>query len=112
MKKIIILIAAAAALMLSASCQKSPVSIKEDGYLSFGGFILEVDETVITKAEAAGDNYSISIYDADEDLVLTRSYAEVVNNNGMLSLPAGHYKLVAASSAGEVPYASAGTLHP
>ncbi|MBR5836865.1 MAG: DUF4493 domain-containing protein [Bacteroidales bacterium] len=106
MKKIIILIAAAAALMLSASCQKSPVSIKEDGYLSFGGFILEVDETVITKAEAAGDNYSISIYDADEDLVLTRSYAEVVNNNGMLSLPAGHYKLVAASSAGEVPYAA------
>ena len=103
MNKILILLAASAALMLSASCQKTPVVSQENGYLSFGEFALEVDETVITKADAADDNYSISIYDADENLVITKSYAEVINNDDMISLRAGAYTLVAQSLSGNVP---------
>ena len=48
MKKILFA-AASAAMMLFASCQKSPVqNIKGDGFLSFGEFSLDVDETVVT----------------------------------------------------------------
>lgn len=92
------------AAMFAASCQKSPVASKENGYLSFSEFNLVVDETVLTKADPAGDNYSIKIYDADENLVVTKTYAEV--NNDIISLPAGSYNLVARSLEGEVPQAS------
>ena len=106
MKKITIA-AASAALMLFASCQKSPVqNIKGNGFLSFGEFALEIDETLITKADAAGDNYSIRIYDDDENVVASKTYAEIKDNNDMLSLPAGNYTLVASSLAGDVPTAS------
>lgn len=58
MKNISVLAAASAALMLFASCQKSPVTPEEkNGYLSFGEFSLEVDEDLVTKADPAGDNY-------------------------------------------------------
>ena len=91
MKKTLILFAASAALMLSASCQKTPVAYQENGYLTFGEFALEVDETVMTKAEEADDNYTISIYDADEKLVMTKTYAQVQENEDRISIPAGKY---------------------
>ena len=106
MKNRFILAAVSVAMMLSASCQKSIVESKADGYLSFGAFSLEVDETVVTKAEAAGDNYVINILDADEQTVLTKTYAEVKNNDSKISLPAGSYTLVARSLAGALPMAS------
>ena len=106
MKNRFILAALSVAMMFSASCQKSFVESKKDGYLSFGAFSLEVDETVVTKADAAGDNYVISILDADEQTVLTKTYAEVKSNDSQISLPAGSYTLVARSLAGAIPMAS------
>ena len=106
MKKILFA-AASAALMLFASCQKSPVqNVKGDGILSFGNFSLEVDETVVTKADPAGDNYSIKIYDADGNIQKSLTYEQVMANGDMVTLPAGTYTLVASSLAGDVPYAA------
>ena len=107
MKKNIILSIVASALVLFASCQKTPVnSGTKVGYLSFSEFSLGIDETVETKAVAANGNYTISIYDADENLVMSKSYSEVKNNAGKLTLLAGSYTLVASSSAEEVPVAA------
>ena len=107
MKKISILTIASAFLMFMASCQKSPVqNAKGDGFLSFGEFSLEVDEAVDTKADPAGDNYSIEIIDADGATVKTLTYAQVKANGDMVTLPSGVYTLVAKSLAGEVPVAS------
>ena len=87
MKNIFRLVAFSAVLMVFASCQKSPKISQANGYLSFGEFSLEVDETVVTKADPAGDNYVINIYDADEKLVVTTTYGQVSENN-MITLPA------------------------
>lgn len=107
MKKTIIYAAAAAVLMLFASCQKSPVSnTKENGFLSFGAFSLSVDEELVTKADAAGNNYSITVLDSEGMEVLTQTYGQVVANGDAISLPAGTYTLVAQSLAGAVPTAS------
>ncbi len=106
MKNKFIIAAASAALMLFASCQKSPVSSEENGFLTFGGFSLEVDEALVTRADDAGDNYSISILNSDQQTVLTKTYAEVRDNENRISLPAGSYTLVARSLAGDVPVAS------
>ena len=106
MKKNII-ITFVAALIAFVSCQKSPVvSGSKVGYLSFSDFSLNIDETVVTKASAASGNYTISIYDIDENLVLQKTYGEVKNNNNKLTLLAGTYTLVASSSAEEVPVAA------
>lgn len=106
MKKNII-ITFVVALIALVSCQKSPVvSGSKVGYLSFSDFSLNVDETLVTKASAASGNYTISIYDVDENLVLQKTYAEVKNNNNKLTLLAGTYTLVASSSAEEVPVAA------
>ena len=106
MKKNII-ITFAAALIAFASCQKTPnTQDNKVGYLSFGEFSLNIDETLVTKASAASGNYTISIYDADENLVLEKTYAEIKSNNNKLSLLAGSYTLVASSSTGEVPVAA------
>lgn len=106
MKKILFA-AASAAMMLFASCQKSPVqNIKGDGFLSFGEFSLDVDETVVTKAETAGDNYSIKIFDADGNIQKSLTYEQVMAAGDMISLPAGSYTLTASSLAGDVPFAA------
>ena len=66
MKKIIIIAIASAAMVLFASCQKTPISAEKGfGYLSFSEFTLGLDETVETKATAASGNYTITIKDAD-----------------------------------------------
>ena len=106
MKKILFA-AASAAMMLFASCQKSAVqNVKGDGFLSFGEFTLGVDEEVITKADPAGDNYSITILDAEGNSVKTLTYAQVKENDDMISLSEGSYTLEAKSLAGDVPTAS------
>lgn len=107
MMKKILFAAASAAMMLFASCQKSAVqNVKGDGFLSFGEFTLGVDEEVITKADPAGDNYSITILGAEGNTVKTLTYAQVKENNDMISLSEGSYTLEAKSLAGDVPTAS------
>lgn len=106
MKKISILLTAAA-LVLAASCQKTPVNKeKENGYLSFSEFSLGLDETVETRAVAAGGQYNIQILDSEDNEVTRKTYAEIKNNGDKLSLPAGNYTLVASSSDDPVPVAA------
>lgn len=106
MKKIL-LFTLSAAMMLLASCEKSYVNKeKENGFLSFGELVIGVDETVATKADPAGDNYSVVVYDAEGNDVVNMTYAQVKANSGMISLPAGTYTLVAQSLAGDVPASS------
>lgn len=107
MKKTLIYAAAAAVLMLFASCQKTPTGHgKENGLLSFGEFSLSVDQELVTKADAAGDNYSITILDSEGMTYLTKTYAQVVESGDAISLPAGAYTLVAQSLSGSVPPSS------
>jgi len=104
MKKTLIYVAASMIAMVS--CQKTVINnIPEDGYLSFGGFSLDVDEEVITKADPASGTYSIKIYDSEENLVKSLTYAQVKENNDKISLPAGTYTLTASSDTDEVPAA-------
>lgn len=106
MKKSIIS-AIALTLVLFASCQKTPINNKqENGYLSFGDFSLDLDETVITKSPVpASGTYTITILDSEENEVLTKPYSEVKNNDDKITLPAGNYTLV-ASSEDSVPEAA------
>lgn len=106
MMKKYILAACAAVLMMAASCQKSPYNGTETGYLSFGDFSLEVDDAVITKADAADGNYSINIINSDGNCIISKSYSEILGNDDKMSVPAGSYTLVASSSAGSVPDAA------
>ena len=78
MKKNIIIAIASAAMVLFASCQKTPISAEKGfGYLSFSEFTLGLDETVETKATAASGNYTITIIDADGNEVMRKTYDEV-----------------------------------
>ena len=107
MKKNIIIAIASAAMVLFASCQKTPISAEKGfGYLSFSEFTLGLDETVETKATAASGNYTITIFDADGNEEMRKTYEEVKNNDNKLSIPAGSYTLVASSSSDEVPAAA------
>jgi hypothetical protein len=99
MKKNIILAALSAVLMLAASCQKTAVNnVKGNGFLSFSEFSLGLDEEVITKASAAGNNYTIIVRDVDGNDIIKKSYGEVKNNGNMISVPAGDYTLIARST--------------
>lgn len=107
MKKNIIIAIASAAMVLLASCQKTPISSDKGlGYLSFSEFSLGLDETVDTKATPAGGNYAISIVDVDGNVVIKKTYNEVKENDNKISIPAGNYTLVASSSSEEVPVAA------
>lgn len=107
MKKNIIIAIASAAMVLFASCQKTPISVDKGlGYLSFSEFSLGLDETVDTKATPAGGNYAISIVDADGNVVIKKTYNEVKENDNKISIPAGTYTLVASSSSEDVPLAA------
>ena len=107
MKKNIIIAIASVAMVLFASCQKTPISAEKGfGYLSFSEFTLGLDETVETKATAASGNYTITIIDADGNEVMRKTYDEVKNNDNKLSIAAGSYTLVASSSSDEVPVAA------
>ena len=107
MKKNIILAALSAVLMLAASCQKTAVNnVKGNGFLSFSEFSLGLDEEVITKALAAGNNYTIIVRDADGNDIIKKSYGEVKNNGNMISVPAGEYTLIARSVEEEMEIAA------
>lgn len=98
MRKNIILAVFSAFLMLAASCQKTVVNkVKENGFLSFSEFSLQLDEDLITKASAAGNNYTIIVNDINGNEVVKKSYGEIKSNDNMISLPAGSYTLVARS---------------
>ena len=107
MKKNISFAILTAFMVLLASCQKTIVdNVKQDGYLSFSEFSLGLDESLITKADPAGDNYAVMILDAGGDEILRKSYKEIKNSGNQLSLPAGSYTLVARSMDEEVPMAA------
>lgn len=106
MKRTASIIAAFAALVLAASCQKTPFNSKEQGILSFGDFSLSIDEELQTRAVAAGGNYVIIIRDSNGDEYVRKTYTEVKNNDDKISLPAGNYTLEARSSSDEVPVAA------
>lgn len=107
MKKSIIIALSVLGMFLSVSCQKTVVNAgPEAGYLSLGGFSLEIDEDLDTRASAASGNYVISILDAEGNEYVRKSYSEVRNNDDKISLPAGNYTLIARSSDDEVPYAA------
>ena len=97
MKRIIFALAAVS--VLFASCQKTAVNKNQkDGFLSFGEFSLDVDDSVITKSAVdASGTYRIAIQDADGVEIMDMSYSEVKNNDNMITLPAGSYTLVATS---------------
>lgn len=106
MKKTTFMALATVAMMLFASCQKTIVTGQKNeiGYLSFGEFSLGLNEDVETKATTAvSGTYAVNIYDAEGELKLSKTYAEILNNSNTISLPAGNYTLVARSSDLEVP---------
>ena len=105
MKKYISIILSCAAVFFAASCQKVPVCMQGQGYLSLGELRLSVDEEVETKAVAAGGNYIISVKNASGDEVLHKTYSEVISAGDKISLPAGEYTLE-ARSAENVPVAA------
>jgi hypothetical protein len=93
-----------AALMLAASCQKTPVANpKGNGTLYLGSLALSLDETVETKASEAAGNYTVSILDAEGKELSRMTYADVKANDNKITLPAGNYTLVASSSDKDVP---------
>ena len=106
MKKNILIAVIMTALALISSCQKVPSGRQKGvGYLSFSEFSLGLDEKVDTKATEANGNYTIQIIDAEGDVTVETTYAQVKNNDYKISVPAGEYTLVACSSADGVPVA-------
>ncbi len=106
MKKISIILISAAALLASCSKDAFNYGNKKTGTLSFSEMALEVSEEVnsVTKAEAAGDEYVISVYDAASALVSQKTWGEVRTTQSM-QLPAGDYTLTVRSSSSSVPEA-------
>ena len=105
MKKTAIL-AALAAMIFSASCQKQVQTFEGKRILSLGEMTLSCDDEVITKAVSpASGNYSIIITDANGDVVTSTTYTAVKNNDNKISLSAGDYTLTARSTEDEVPVA-------
>ena len=86
MKKNIIISIASAAMVLLASCQKTPVaSEKGVGYLSFSEFSLGIDEELETKASPAGGSYTVTVFDSDGNQVVRKTYEEVRNSDNKIS---------------------------
>ena len=101
----------AAVMVLTVSCRKDTFKYEDgkenSGILSFAGLSLEVSEDVnkvATKADAAGDEYTVFLYDDSGKPLWQKSYGEV-RNGGDISLPAGTYRLEARSISAAVPQA-------
>ena len=109
MKKIFYIFLAAV-MVLAVSCKKDNFNYgKGDrtGTLSFDGLSIEVSDEVhkvTTKAEAAGDDYTLFLYDNAGKLVWQKTYQEV-RGGGDVSLPVGDYSLEARSTSADVPNA-------
>ena len=106
--KRIIYIFIAAIMVLAVSCKKDNFNYggkDKTGTLSFDGLSIEVSDEinkVTTKAEAAGDDYSLFLYDNAGMLVWQKTWQEV-RSAGDVSLPAGNYSIEARSTSAEVP---------
>ena len=77
------------------------------GVLSLTGLSLEVSEDVnkvATKADAAGDEYVVALYDNSDKLLWQKTYGEI-RGEGDITLPAGTYRLEAKSTSAAVPQA-------
>lgn len=102
--KTIRLILAAAALFCAVSCNEDFRRHESvtTGFLSFEHFTIHsaLDVEVITKSatEAPGD-YLINIYDANDELVKSVTYAEVKQSGYGIELPAGNYSIEVRSGA-------------
>ena len=91
-------------MILAASCQKTTLANKGgEGYLSFDGMVIDVDEDVLTKASPAPNYYTITVLDEGENPCLTKTYGDIKAGD-VITLPAGNYTLV-ASSEDEIPEA-------
>lgn len=105
MKKIILILAAAVALM--PACKKIDDKPVLYGELSFADFTVECDDAVETKAlTPAGGSYALFVYNQEGDVVVTTSYSAVKLNDSKLPLPAGSYTLEARSTEEVVPAAA------
>lgn len=110
MKKFI-LFSISAVMMLAVSCQKTSITNNQaqggEGYLSFTSLVLDIDETVDTKAASslapAQNYYQIVIEDADGNVCLTKTYKEIKDADNKVTLPAGNYVLRVSSTDEAVP---------
>lgn len=109
MKKIISIFMTAI-MVLAVSCKKDNFNYgggEKTGLLSFDGLSIEVSDEVhkvTTRAEAAGDDYTLFLYDNAGKLVWQKTYQEV-RGSGSVSLPEGNYSLEARSTSSDVPKA-------
>ena len=100
----------AAISVMAVSCKKDNFNYgggNWNGILSFDGLSIEVSEDVnkvITRAETAGDDYVLFLYDNADRLVWQKTYREVLGSAN-ISLPAGDYRIDARSTSAEVPQA-------
>jgi len=109
MKKFI-LFSISAVMMLAVSCQKTSITNNQaqgEGFLSFSSLVLDIDETVDTKAASslapAQNYYQITIEDADGNVCLTKTYKEIKDADNKVTLPAGNYVLKVSSADDVVP---------
>lgn len=99
----------AAITVVAVSCKKDNFNYgggDKTGVLSFDGLSIEVSDEihkVTTRTEAAGDDYSLFLYDNAGSLVWQKTYQEV--RGGSVTLPAGNYSLEARSTSADVPKA-------
>lgn len=106
MKRTFVLIMSAIVLMSMASCKKYERTERtREGVLSLEEFQLQLDQTLLTKAEAAPGSYAIFIKNPAGATVVETSYAQVKSDGGKLTLPAGDYIFEARSTSEEVPVA-------
>lgn len=106
MKRIYALLAGLA--LLVTSCTEDNFEYNTDsGALSLSGLTIDVSEELNqkTKAEAADDSYSITLYDEAGTVIWTKSYGEVRQMTEDIILLGGKYELVARSTAAAVPAA-------
>ena len=109
MKKIISIFMTAI-MVLAVSCKKDNFNYgggEKTGLLSFDGLSIEVSDEVhkiTSRAEAAGDDYTLFLYDNAGKLVWQKTYQEV-RGSGSVSLPEGNYSLEARSTSSDVPKA-------
>ncbi len=106
MKKISIILISAVVLLASCSKDAFNYGNKKTGTLSFSEMALVVSEDVnsVTKADAAGDEYVIYVYDAASTLVSQKTWGEIRTTQSM-QLPAGEYTMSVRSSSSSVPEA-------
>lgn len=95
-------------LAFNACTVRNSMSTGEMGYLSLTEMDLLMDTavTVTRAAVSASGNYSIMVFDAEDNCVVNTTYVAVCQNDKKISLPEGSYTLVARSASDDVPAAA------